>query len=133
MGKKKLEFDSPSDFNDEFLIAFKKQFEGKNLIWDHIKTSKIGWDDRTLQNWQPESPMAPPRPNVEGKEGTPKKQKQCNCKLSRCLKLYCECFASGIYCDGCNCVNRHNKKDNEPASRGCCPTISGSFVYELQI
>ncbi|GJW00066.1 hypothetical protein Tco_1555317, partial [Tanacetum coccineum] len=22
-----------------------------NFIWDHIKTSKIGWDDRTLQNW----------------------------------------------------------------------------------
>ncbi|GKC65877.1 200 kDa antigen p200 [Tanacetum coccineum] len=111
---KKLESDSPRDFNDEFLTAFKKQFEGKkyptttdlskliqrttnidfmfqinylmlfancmincdntsrlkyyviknikssdiisdfdwcSFIWDHIKTSKIGWDDRTLQNW----------------------------------------------------------------------------------
>ncbi|GJW15271.1 tesmin/TSO1-like CXC 5 [Tanacetum coccineum] len=71
-----------------------------------------------LGHMQPESPKAPPRPNVEGKEGTPKKQKQCNCKHSRCLKLYCECFASGIYCDGCNCVNCHNNKDNEPARRG---------------
>lgn len=26
---------------------------------------------------------------------------------------YCECFASGIYCDGCNCVNCYNKKENE--------------------
>ncbi|GJX03171.1 hypothetical protein Tco_0189087 [Tanacetum coccineum] len=114
MGKNKLESDSPREFNDEFLIAFKKQFECKmyptttnlsrliqrttntnfmfqidylmlfsncminydntsrlkyhviknikssdiisdfdwcNFIWDHIKTSKIGWDDRTLQNW----------------------------------------------------------------------------------
>ncbi|GJR43686.1 200 kDa antigen p200 [Tanacetum coccineum] len=113
-GEKKLESDSPRDFNDEFLTAFKKQFEGKkyptttdlskliqrttnidfmfqinylmlfancmincdntsrlkyyviknikssdiisdfdwcSFIWDHIKTSKIGWDDRTLQNW----------------------------------------------------------------------------------
>ncbi|GJR77071.1 hypothetical protein Tco_0089436 [Tanacetum coccineum] len=113
-GEKKLESDSPRDFNDEFLTAFKKQFEGKkyptttdlskliqrttnidfmfqinymmlfancmincdntsrlkyyviknikssdiisdfdwcSFIWDHIKTSKIGWDDRTEQNW----------------------------------------------------------------------------------
>lgn len=27
-------------------------------------------------------------------------KKHCNCKNSRCLKLYCECFASGRYCDG---------------------------------
>mmetsp|Transcript_11746 Transcript_11746/g.14874 ORF Transcript_11746/g.14874 Transcript_11746/m.14874 type:complete len:197 (-) Transcript_11746:796-1386(-) len=33
------------------------------------------------------------------------RRKPCNCRNSRCLKLYCECFASGIYCapDRCNC------------------------------
>ncbi|MBA0604011.1 hypothetical protein Godav_016703 [Gossypium davidsonii] len=65
---------------------------------------------------KPESPKAKPRPN-ELKDGTPKKQKQCNCKHSRCLKLYCECFASGTYCDGCNCVNCYNNVDNEAARR----------------
>lgn len=34
----------------------------------------------------------------------------CNCKRSRCLKLYCECYASGNYCNGCNCVNCLNLK-----------------------
>ncbi|WVZ19469.1 hypothetical protein V8G54_006791 [Vigna mungo] len=62
-----------------------------------------------------ESPTSQPRFNVELKDTTPKKQKQCNCKNSRCLKLYCECFAAGIYCDGCNCVNCHNNVDNEAA------------------
>ncbi|KAJ0250898.1 CRC domain-containing protein [Hirschfeldia incana] len=52
-----------------------------------------------------------------GGDGTPKKKKQCNCKHSRCLKLYCECFASGTYCDGCNCVNCFNNVDHEPARR----------------
>ncbi|KAJ0090226.1 hypothetical protein Patl1_13271 [Pistacia atlantica] len=66
---------------------------------------------------KPESPKSRPRPNVDVKESTPKKQKQCNCKHSRCLKLYCECFASGIYCDGCNCVNCHNNVENEAARR----------------
>ncbi|XP_024538053.1 protein tesmin/TSO1-like CXC 6 [Selaginella moellendorffii] len=42
-----------------------------------------------------------------------KKSKQCNCKNSRCLKLYCECFASGVYCDGCNCLNCWNNSENE--------------------
>ncbi|KAM5547778.1 protein tesmin/TSO1-like CXC 5 [Rosa sericea] len=66
---------------------------------------------------KPDSPKSRPRPNVDGKDGTPKKQKQCNCKHSRCLKLYCECFASGIYCDGCNCVNCCNNVENEGARR----------------
>ncbi|KAH6761615.1 hypothetical protein C2S52_019048 [Perilla frutescens var. hirtella] len=67
---------------------------------------------------KPESPRTRPRQNVtEVKDGTPKKQKQCNCKHSRCLKLYCECFASGVYCDGCNCVNCHNNSENEAARR----------------
>ncbi|KAJ1396406.1 Tesmin/TSO1-like CXC domain [Sesbania bispinosa] len=62
-----------------------------------------------------ESPRSQPRNNVELKDSTPKKPKQCNCKNSRCLKLYCECFAAGIYCDGCNCLNCHNNVDNEAA------------------
>ena len=32
----------------------------------------------------------------------------CNCKKSRCLKLYCDCFASGDFCRGCNCFECHN-------------------------
>lgn len=48
-----------------------------------------------------------------GKEGpTPIKKKTrrnpCNCKKSKCLKLYCECFAGELYCDGCNCNDCHN-------------------------
>ncbi|XP_076906750.1 protein tesmin/TSO1-like CXC 5 [Bidens hawaiensis] len=69
-----------------------------------------------------ESPKARPTQNVDLKDGTPKKQKQCNCKHSRCLKLYCECFSSGVYCDGCNCVNCHNNVENEPARREAVET-----------
>ncbi|XP_024026990.1 protein tesmin/TSO1-like CXC 5 [Morus notabilis] len=65
---------------------------------------------------KPESPKARSR-SSEAKDGTPKKQKQCNCRHSRCLKLYCECFASGIYCDGCNCINCYNNVENEAARR----------------
>lgn len=40
-----------------------------------------------------------------------------NCEFVRYLVRYCECFASGTYCDGCNCVNCFNNVDNEPARR----------------
>ncbi|KAM5565507.1 protein tesmin/TSO1-like CXC 6 [Rosa sericea] len=68
-----------------------------------------------------ESPK--PRARSEAKESTPKKQKLCNCKNSRCLKLYCECFAAGIYCKGCNCINCHNNVDNEAARQDAVGAI----------
>ncbi|KAM0896055.1 hypothetical protein ACQ4PT_023431 [Festuca glaucescens] len=65
---------------------------------------------------RPESPK--PRGRLfDGKDGTPTKKKCCNCRHSKCLKLYCECFASGIYCDGCNCTNCFNNVENEAARR----------------
>ncbi|KAH0464030.1 hypothetical protein IEQ34_006816 [Dendrobium chrysotoxum] len=62
---------------------------------------------------KPESPKGRSRPLFEMKEGTPTRKKNCNCKHSRCLKLYCECFASGVFCDGCNCANCCNNVENE--------------------
>ena len=43
--------------------------------------------------------------------------KPCNCKKSKCLKLYCECFARGRYCDGCNCTNCFNNSTHESVRR----------------
>ena len=37
----------------------------------------------------------------------------CNCKKSKCLKLYCECFAALRYCKNCNCVECHNCPSHE--------------------
>lgn len=30
-----------------------------------------------------------------------------------CLKLYCECFAAGLYCNSCSCKSCKNTKENE--------------------
>ncbi|KAI4316134.1 hypothetical protein L6164_024142 [Bauhinia variegata] len=77
----------------------------------------------TFQVLKQDSPRSQSQNNVEPKDSTPKKQKHCNCKNSRCLKLYCDCFAMGIYCDGCNCTNCHNNVENEVAREEAVKTI----------
>lgn len=42
-----------------------------------------------------------------------KKKFSCKCKKSECLKLYCDCFANGEKCIGCNCCNCSNQIGNE--------------------
>ncbi|CAM9826060.1 unnamed protein product [Pylaiella littoralis] len=37
----------------------------------------------------------------------------CNCKKSKCLKLYCECFQRRQYCSGCNCLECLNTERTE--------------------
>jgi len=39
--------------------------------------------------------------------------KTCNCKRSKCLKMYCECFsASGFCLPGCACIGCKNTEEN---------------------
>ncbi len=37
----------------------------------------------------------------------------CHCKKSKCLKLYCDCFASERYCTDCKCSNCQNTPEFE--------------------
>ena len=40
----------------------------------------------------------------------------CNCKKSKCLKLYCQCFAVRIFCsDACNCTECYNLEAHQTA------------------
>ena len=44
----------------------------------------------------------------------PDKRIKCNCKNSKCLKLYCECFRGGLLCSpDCKCLNCMNMDHNE--------------------
>ncbi|KAL0039453.1 hypothetical protein WJX79_008848 [Trebouxia sp. C0005] len=66
---------------------------------------------------QNEDPSGP-TPGIAYKGG--KILRKCTCKKSRCLKLYCECFAAGVFCDNCLCTN-------------CCNTVeAASLVVEAK-
>ena len=37
----------------------------------------------------------------------------CNCKKTKCLKLYCECFSANGFCTpSCNCIDCLNTENN---------------------
>lgn len=46
-------------------------------------------------------------------DATSRQRKPCNCTRSQCLKLYCDCFANGEFCNNCNCVNCFNNLGHE--------------------
>lgn len=57
----------------------------------------------------------PPEKQVQGIVGMEScaSHRSCNCKRSNCLKLYCDCFASGEYCKNCNCLDCYNNLEKE--------------------
>ncbi|XP_039988053.1 spexin prohormone 2 isoform X2 [Xiphias gladius] len=57
-------------------------------------------------------PRAPPARAV-GTLCDSKSRKPCHCTRSQCLKLYCECFATGVMCSNCDCSNCHNNAEHE--------------------
>eukprot|EP01035_Chromulina_nebulosa_P024979 gene24979-32548_t len=98
-------FISPSIFSPKYAFP---QFIGngndstyKNRKFDLISTNKLftsprlnDYNDNLYKDIKCE--QFDKRPSV------------CNCKKSKCLKLYCECFAALRYCSDCNCVECHN-------------------------
>ena len=68
-------------------------------------------------------------------EGAVRKRICCKCKKSHCLKLYCECFAAGSVCEGCNCTDCHNKAEFFEARESAIQSIeeknSGAFIPKM--
>ncbi|KII66188.1 Protein tesmin/TSO1-like CXC 6 [Thelohanellus kitauei] len=65
-----------------------------------------------------DTPIPFQQQETSNKEDSPNKR-VCSCDKTSCLKLYCECFKSGLMCDGCNCKNCRNdvkhKRERERA------------------
>lgn len=72
--------------------------DAPSLILDAFLPKQSYWETPRL-----EAAMAPPV-NSEGFG--------CNCRNSRCLKLYCECFKKKQFCNGCNCIGCDNHSDS---------------------
>ncbi|XP_042515007.1 CRC domain-containing protein TSO1-like isoform X2 [Macadamia integrifolia] len=81
---------------------------GSLVIQDASQASTFG----ASEDFNPSSPKKKRRKleNIGESEAC----KRCNCKKSKCLKLYCECFAAGVYCvEPCSCQECFNKPIHE--------------------
>ncbi|KAK9822781.1 hypothetical protein WJX74_008022 [Apatococcus lobatus] len=69
------------------------------------------------QGYSEEAEPSNSPPSEEPKDGFPApampKRICCNCRKIKCLKLYCDCFRAGLYCEGCSCSDCQNIPANE--------------------
>lgn len=48
---------------------------------------------------------------------------RCNCKRSKCLKLYCDCLRVNKYCEGCNCTECSNTETHSSVRNAAVASI----------
>jgi len=48
---------------------------------------------------------------------------RCNCRRSKCLKLYCDCLRVNKYCEGCNCIECNNSLSHAAARSSAVSSI----------
>eukprot|EP00605_Chrysophyceae_sp_TOSAG23-4_P002231 GSChrysophyteH1.ASY1.ANO1.2475.1 assembled CDS len=54
------------------------------------------------------------KPNQVSPDRSDQQRKiRCNCRRTKCIKLYCDCFHALKYCEGCNCVDCSNIQEKE--------------------
>ncbi|PPS07210.1 hypothetical protein GOBAR_AA13437 [Gossypium barbadense] len=129
--------DGVVEISDDERLDKMLEFSSKN-IWEHVESDEFMEHVRQGLDSQPTSlggnqamsiqlpshilplnhdPLISPVGRVRNRETFPDETEaceHCNRRRSRCLKLYCECFAAGIYCeDCCACENCLNKPDYE--------------------
>ncbi|KAJ0249012.1 CRC domain-containing protein TSO1 [Hirschfeldia incana] len=83
--------------------------------WEETAVEEEAAKALLLQELIPDS-LQKMKGKIEQGAGEGESCKRCNCKKSKCLKLYCECFAAGVYCiEPCSCVDCFNKPIHEDA------------------
>ncbi|CAI9762179.1 unnamed protein product [Fraxinus pennsylvanica] len=115
----------------KFVAKFRTPAPQEELLNNSLAVTMLDREVSTVENGVPpvedESQASGYIVNEEITQSSPKKKrsklelagegeacKRCNCKKSKCLKLYCECFAAGVYCvEPCSCIDCFNKPVHE--------------------
>ena len=100
---------SRNDHHKEILRSSTRQGSVRSMRYEPEQPPRIGPAHISPQVAHQSTPPG----GYNAENGSPVRNFKCNCKKSRCLKLYCECFANLRYCVDCNCMDCNNTKDHE--------------------
>lgn len=92
-----------------------KMEESKNWGSENRKTEEkiSNSNDRTAEPKEKRIDNLKKTSQVSTETISSTKKVTCNCKKTKCLKLYCDCFRLNQTCDGCNCFGCHNLSEFE--------------------
>ncbi|KAL1536123.1 protein tesmin/TSO1-like CXC 2 [Salvia divinorum] len=105
---------SSANFREDLLRNYSLERENDTLEIGGLFMEDHSRESGHMANGEinPVSPKKRRRRLEQGGDG--ESCKRCNCKKSKCLKLYCECFAAGVYCvEPCACIDCFNKPIHE--------------------
>ena len=90
--------------NDAALIFHNLWISQKNIFENENNTDSLFFEAKTPKEIR----------FIDKPEPKRKEREACHCKKSKCLRLYCECFAKGLVCGvDCACEGCHNTKDSQ--------------------
>lgn len=85
-----------------------------NFSEQQLKRNDMSKSDEKKFGSKYESPAIITKIKLTPLQISPEDQQSiCNCKKSKCLKLYCECFAALRLCENCNCLDCNNNAAND--------------------
>ena len=101
---------SEPERKESLLNSLGGKWEGCKIELGQLNSIQLSQNSR-FQDILKDNPFVsirspPPRPDNQRKL-------KCNCRKSKCLKLYCDCFSNGLFCSkDCECANCANLEMN---------------------
>jgi len=115
MREQQMRTPSPATKAKRIMLDSMNSFSGKSGAFENILVKRELSFGQNQNHSNENSTRKRFEDEEEEEDLTPKTRKKicCNCKKSRCLKLYCDCFARGEFCGkDCNCVSCLNTEAN---------------------